>query len=424
MRIIHTSDWHLGQNFYGKSRAAEHRAFFTWLIEQVKAYDVDAVIIAGDVFDTGAPPSYARELYNDVLLSLRDAGCQTVVLAGNHDSVAVLNESRDLLKRLDTQVITTASEQAEHQVLTVKNGAGEPALVICGIPFIRPRDVLQSEAGQSGDDKQQALQQAIAGHYQSVFALAKADAERHQRPLPILATGHLTTVGASTSDSVRDIYIGTLEAFPAQAFPNADYIALGHIHRAQKVGGDEHIRYSGSPIHLSFDELPQQKSINLVSFTDGKLDKVEPLNVPAFQPMQILKGDFEAIEQQLKNLDTKTEDESIWLDIEVTSDEHVTDLQTRIRELAESLPVEILLLRKRKEISSQGLENHHGESLSELSPLDVFQRRLELEAENEKISESRHQRLSDNYRTILDELRLQQSEPADEKLTPQQGSLL
>lgn len=97
MRILHTSDWHLGQNFYSKSRAAEHDAFLTWLLARAQEHEVDAIIVAGDIFDTGSPPSYARELYNRFVVQLQQTGCRLVVLAGNHDSVAMLNESRDIL---------------------------------------------------------------------------------------------------------------------------------------------------------------------------------------------------------------------------------------------------------------------------------------------------------------------------------------
>ncbi len=108
MRILHTSDWHLGQNFYSKSRAAEHQAFLDWLQETAQAHQVDAIIVAGDIFDTGSPPSYARELYNRFVVNLQQTGCHLVVLAGNHDSVATLNESRDILAFLNTTVIASA----------------------------------------------------------------------------------------------------------------------------------------------------------------------------------------------------------------------------------------------------------------------------------------------------------------------------
>ena len=146
----------------------------------------------------------------------------------------------------------------------------QPGAIVCAIPFIRPRDVLQSIAGQSAREKQQSLQDAIHAHYQALFALAEQKRAELGAHLPIIATGHLTTVGASASESVREIYVGALEAFPTAAFPAADYIALGHIHRPQKVGGFEHIRYSGSPIALSFDEARQQQEMLLVDVSSAR----------------------------------------------------------------------------------------------------------------------------------------------------------
>lgn len=108
MRILHTSDWHLGQNFYSKSRAAEHEAFLGWLLETARTHEVDAIIVAGDIFDTGSPPSYARELYNRFVVNLQQTGCHLVIVAGNHDSVATLNESRDILAFLNTTVVASA----------------------------------------------------------------------------------------------------------------------------------------------------------------------------------------------------------------------------------------------------------------------------------------------------------------------------
>lgn len=135
MRIIHTSDWHLGQHFFTKSRAAEHQAFLHWLIEQIKENQVDALIVAGDIFDTGAPPSYARELYNRFVVELQPTNCQLVVLGGNHDSVSTLNESRGLLSYLNTTVISCASSNLDQQVIILKDRQNHPAALLCAIPF-------------------------------------------------------------------------------------------------------------------------------------------------------------------------------------------------------------------------------------------------------------------------------------------------
>lgn len=387
MRLIHTADWHLGQFFYTKSRAPEHEAFLAWLVAQVEQHQIDAVIVAGDVFDTGSPPSYARELYNRFVVELHQTGCQLIILAGNHDSVAMLNESRDLLACLNTRVIAAASEDPAEQVLLLNRRDGQPGAVLCAIPFLRPRDITLSKAGQSGREKQQTLLEAITHHYQRSYAAAVKLRDKADKPLPIVATGHLTTMGVTKSDAVRDIYIGTLDAFPAQAFPPADYIALGHIHRAQRIADTDYIRYSGSPIPLSFDELGREKSVFMVDFAEGKLSKVTPLTVPLFQPMQMIKGSLEEIEQQLAGIQPPEAGQKVWLDIEIVTQSWLNDLQRRVQELTESLPVEVVLLRRSREQRDSIINRQNNETLSELSVQEVFQRRLATEeAEPERIA--------------------------------------
>ncbi|MBV4366005.1 exonuclease subunit SbcD [Erwinia phyllosphaerae] len=382
MRLIHTADWHLGQFFYTKSRAPEHEAFLTWLVAQVELHQVDAVIVAGDVFDTGSPPSYARELYNRFVVRLQQTGCQLIILAGNHDSVAMLNESRELLACLNTRVIAAASEDPADQVLVLNRRDGQPGALLCAIPFLRPRDITLSKAGQSGREKQQTLLEAITHHYQRSYAAATEMRAKLNGTLPIVATGHLTTVGVTKSDAVRDIYIGTLDAFPAQAFPPADYIALGHIHRAQRIADTEHIRYSGSPIPLSFDELGREKSVFMVDFADGQLSQVRPLAVPLFQPMQMIKGSLAEIERQLAAIQPPETGQQVWLDIEIVSQTWLNDLQRHIQELTEKLPVEVVLLRRSREQRDSIINRQNNETLSELSVEEVFQRRLASEEED------------------------------------------
>ncbi len=409
MRLIHTSDWHLGQYFFTKSRAAEHQAFLRWLIEQIEQQQVDALIVAGDLFDTGSPPSYARELYNRFVVELQHTGCQLVVLGGNHDSVATLNESRELLSCLNTTVIANAQSETEQQILVLNQRDGQPGAVLCAIPFLRPRDLLTSRAGESGVQKQQALQEAIADHYQTLYQAACARRDALGLPLPIVATGHLTTVGATTSDSVRDIYIGTLDAFPAQAFPPADYIALGHIHRAQNVAKSEHIRYSGSPIPLSFDELGKAKSVFMVDFSAGVLQQVSALEIPSFQPMQLIKGNLAQIEQQLQQFADYQGELPVWLDIEVATQDYLSDIQRRIQLLADQLPVEVVLLRRSKEQRRQAIEQQDKETLNELSVNEVFERRL---AQEPEMAEERRQRMSQMFQQVVEAVQHNDQEPS------------
>ncbi|PWW08276.1 exonuclease subunit SbcD [Mangrovibacter plantisponsor] len=396
MRILHTSDWHLGQNFYTKSRAPEHAAFLNWLTEMVEQHQVDAVIVAGDIFDTGSPPSYARELYYRFVVQLQATGCTLVVLGGNHDSVATLNESRELLGYLNTWVIASASDTEAPILLPLRNG--EPGAVLCPVPFLRPRDIQVSQSGQSGQQKQQALVGAIHHYYQQGYEAACE--LRGNRKLPIIATGHLTTVGASKSDAVREIYIGTLDAFPASAFPPADYIALGHIHRPQKVTSSEHIRYCGSPIALSFDETNSTKMVLMVDFSEGELSAVTPLPVPVTQPLLMLKGSLESIKQQLEAWRDAPSTPVTWLDIELTTDQYLHDMQKQLQALTADLPVEIVLLRRSREQREKIIANQQKETLSELSTSEVFERRLA----QENLDESQASRLRGLFAETLHRL--------------------
>ncbi len=404
MKILHTSDWHLGQNFFTKSRRSEHQAFIDWLLNQVDEHQIDAVIVAGDVFDTGAPPSYARELYNQFVVSISQRHCSLIVLGGNHDSVSTLKESKSLLACLHTQVVANTSDDLQDQLLTLKNKAGDVGAIVCAVPFVRPRDVMTSRAGESGTEKRQALGDAIKAHYHALYQAAVELRSEHQWQVPIITTGHLTALGVSPSKSVRDIYIGSLDGFAAEGFPPADYIALGHIHRPQIVAKSEHIRYSGSPIPLSFDELKFSKQVVLVEFDGEQRISIEPISVPSFQPMAVLKGSLEEIEVQLSALKDHDDPKPIWLHIEVAVQDYLSDLQQRIQILTEDLNVEVLQLQRARTQKSQALTQEAKETLAELTPQDVFQKRLDLEVFDGEVEEARKARIQTQFAQIVAEV--------------------
>lgn len=388
MRIIHTSDWHLGQYFFTKTRAQEHQQFLDWLLMQIREQQVDAVIVAGDIFDTGSPPSYARELYNRFVVAIRDTQCQLIILGGNHDSVATLNESKSLLACLNTTVIANVRTETPQAPIILYQKNHTPGALLCAIPYLRPRDMINSKSGQSGADKQGALKEAIADYYQRQYQAALDLRKQLNVNIPIIATGHLTTIGASVSDSVREIYIGTLEAFNATLFPPFDYIALGHIHRPQRVNKSGHIRYSGSPIPLSFDESAQQKSVCLIDFEQDKLAEMTLLPIPEFQLLRTLSGSLQEIATQLEKLATQYNemDTTIWLDIEVSTQDYLSDIQNRIQELTQSPLFEVIVLRRARK-QRQALMQNEKETLTELTVYDVFERRLaqhQFETEEDK----------------------------------------
>ncbi|MCG9631126.1 exonuclease subunit SbcD [Vibrio sp. Isolate30] len=405
MKILHTSDWHLGQNFYNKSRKNEHQQFLDWLLQQVDEQSVDAIIVAGDIFDTSTPPSYAREMYNKFVVDCSKLSCQLVMLGGNHDSVSVLKETQQLLKYMGTDVIPNTNEDYASQVLPLKGKSGHVEALVCAIPFIRPRDVLTSQAGVSGVDRQKQLGDAIKHHYASVYQAAVAERENYENStdIPIVATGHLTAMGVQQSDSVRDIYVGNLDGFAADGFPPADYIALGHIHRPQVVAKQEHIRYCGSPIPLSFDELKSTKQVCIVEFEQGKRT-ISQLNVPTFQPLAEIKGDLSSIETQLNQYIGLDADQSVWLSIEVQAQDYLSDLQERISRLAQDLNVEVLQLRRAREKRNQTLNQESAETLSELSPMEVFEKRIALEDFESDTEKARLERMTVTFKQVMTEV--------------------
>lgn len=443
MKVLHTSDWHLGQNFYGKSRAAEHQHFINWLLSQVDTRQIDLVIVAGDIFDTGTPPSYAREMYFNFVVELHKLDCQLLIIAGNHDSVAVLSEAKQVLKPLGCHVVSQANQADDDMVFAVNNRAGEPAAVICALPYIRPRDVLMSKAGQSSQEKQQDLQQAITARYSGLYERAQQLADElatDKQALPIIGTGHLTVVGAKTTESVRDLYIGTLDAYPAILMPAFDYLALGHIHQPQKIAKTEHIRYCGSPIALSFDEAKQTKTVLLANFEQGRLTQVKSISIPIYQRLAMVKTDLAnlvadvsaELEQQSQtdsleradSLEQANSPEQVnsfeqatttWLDIELSASDYLSDLQSRLNQLLADFSVEILLVRRSKQARKAMTQTSSKLVLSELSLEEVFSSKLdELELETEPSSEpcseqntSKRAVLSDAFNQVVAQVREQ-----------------
>ncbi len=405
MRILHTSDWHLGQSFMNHSREREHTVLIDWLLDQVDAQSVDAVLVAGDIFDTGTPPSYARALYYRLIAQLHQRKVALLLLGGNHDSVSVLGESSPLMHHLNTTVIASTGDAAQHVVTLPGRGSATPGCIVCALPFIRPRDVQQSQAGQSAQDKQRSLQAAIQDTYAQVFAAAQAQQAAHENAhglrLPIIATGHLTTVGASSNESVREIYVGALEAFPTNAFPPADYIALGHIHKPQKVGGLEHIRYSGSPIALGFDEARQSKEVLLVDVNASGLQAVTPLPTPVCQVLASVSGNLSSLPAALKTLSAQgTPEHPVWLEVTVQEDDYLPDLAPRIEAMVQALPLQVLRVKRQRSTAMPQLFADTGESLDELSPTEVFARRLA----QETLEPALGQALTTRYAQVLRQL--------------------
>ena len=283
LKIIHTADWHLGQSFFGYDRQPEHTAFLKWLAETVADRQIDVLLIAGDVFDVANPSASAQRQFYHFLkeINLANPGLQVVVVAGNHDSAARLEAPNPLLEELGIAVVGVVKRNESGEIdfnsllLPLRHRDGSVQAYCMAVPFLRQGDYPPT------DQKDQntyvaGVERMYRGLYE--FAMEKAGTE-----LPLVAMGHLHVLGAELSDDDRSerVIMGGLESVTSDSFPRElAYTALGHIHKAQKVGGREEVRYSGSPLPMSFSETNYRHQVVLVTLDGRTPASIEPLIIP------------------------------------------------------------------------------------------------------------------------------------------------
>lgn len=293
MRLLHTSDWHLGQTLHNFDRTYEHTCFLDWLVETLAAEEIDVLLIAGDIFDNANPSAAAhRQLYRFLQQAkAKVPHLQVVVIAGNHDSPGRLEAPTPLLEAHGTVVVGNVGRtpdgaiDLERLLVPLRDRAGKVAAWCLAIPFLRPGDVPRAVL----DAEETALDPYLHGTtllYRQAFALAQSRCTGGEA---IVAMGHCHMVdGQSSQDSERRIVIGGTEALPATMFdPQVAYVALGHLHLAQKVGGHEHRRYCGSPLPLSFSEVGYQHQVLRIDLDGAQVQAVTPLLVP--RAVQLLR---------------------------------------------------------------------------------------------------------------------------------------
>ena len=382
MKVLHTSDWHLGRALYGRKRYEEFEAFLAWLVETIQKNSIAALLVAGDVFDTSTPSNRAQELYYRFLCRVAVSSCRhVVVVAGNHDSPSFLNAPRELLKALDVHVVASSTSSPEDEVLVLRNEQDVPELIVCAVPYLRDRDIRVAEAGESVEDKERKIIDGIRTHYADIAALAEQKRDELEVDVPIVAMGHLFTAGGQTvdGDGVRELYVGSLAHVTAGIFPASfDYLALGHLHVPQKVSGSETMRYSGSPLSMGFGEAKQQKSVCQVVFGQGEdhitTASVQLIDVPVFQKLERIEGDWERISSRIIELSAVSSQG--WLEVIYEGDEVISDLRERLEAAISGTQMEILRIRNNRVISRVLGQIHAEETLDDLDVNDVFERCL------------------------------------------------
>ncbi|WP_426193350.1 exonuclease SbcCD subunit D C-terminal domain-containing protein [Massilia sp. DWR3-1-1] len=387
MRLLHTSDWHLGQTLHGYDRSYEHQQFLDWLLDTLVAEQVDALLIAGDIFDTANPSSAAqKQLYRFLQQARRRVpALDIVVIAGNHDSPGRLEAPGPLLEDHGTTVIghvlrgADGAIDVERMVVPLHDRAGAVAAWCLAIPFLRPGDVPRGT-----DSAADPYLDGIALLYRQAYALAAA---RRAPGQSIVAMGHCHMVdGQASLESERRIVIGGAEALPAAVFDAAiAYAALGHLHLAQRVGHSDARRYSGSPLPLSFAEVGYRHQVLRVDLADGAA-VVEPISVPRAVELMRLPATpqpLEAVLLALAALDLPALplQRQPFLEVRVLLDAPEPGLRARIENALAGKPVRLAKIEPtRKHVAGSGDDGAAAlslDQLAQLQPDDIFRRLYE-----------------------------------------------
>ncbi|MGW7366485.1 exonuclease SbcCD subunit D [Streptomyces sp. NPDC054841] len=280
MRFLHTSDWHLGRSFHRVSLLDAQAAFLDHLVATVRERDVDAVLVAGDVYDRAVPPLAAVELFDDALHRLAGVGVPTVMISGNHDSARRLGVGAGLIERAGIHLRTDPAGCGTPVVLTDEHGE----VAFYGLPYLEPALVRDE------------FRTATSGH-EAVLGAAmqrvRADLAGRAPGTRSVVLAHAFVVGGEPSDSERDITVGGVAAVPAGVFDGVDYAALGHLHGCQTI--TERVRYSGSPLAYSFSEAGHRKTMWLVDLGPGGEIEAERLDCPVPRPLARIHGRLEEL---------------------------------------------------------------------------------------------------------------------------------
>ncbi len=382
LRVVHTADWHLGKPLADLDRTEDFRRFLAFLLETLIATQVDALLVAGDVFDGATPPKAAERLYYDFLSALyRETSCEAVITAGNHDSPSQLEAPKTLLGVLRTRVTATVPADKAEWLIPLPS-AENAALVVAAVPFLRERDLRTGRLGQSAAEIERDLREGIRARYRET---AEAAADWTRRGVPLLAMGHLTALGSAVSESEREIHVGGLGQVGADAFPGEfSYVALGHLHRPQSVGGLDHIRYSGSPLALSFGEVADAKELRLLDFEDGALRSSVALPVPQPRTLAVLKTPAAGLKTALADFQPQPSELTPWVEVVVEGGLPGAELYEEVQELAKGRPFQVVKVSAENAAARPGLELTDRQADQEAEdllsdPKAVFQRRLDAE---------------------------------------------
>ena len=378
MRLFHTSDWHLGQSLHGQERDFEHACFLDWLLARLAERQPNVLLIAGDIFETVNPPVKAQERLYDFIVNAHEQQphLTIVMIAGNHDSGSRIELPAPLMRRLRTHALgrvvwlDDGQLDSERLLIPLPNAHGEVAAWCLALPFLRPAEVTGTTLG---DD----YIKGIAHVHERLIAAAEL---KRQPGQALIAISHAHMAGGSVSvDSERSLIIGSAEALPASLFgANISYVALGHLHKPQQVNGESRIRYSGSPIPLSFSEIQYPHQVLEIECDGERLVSVEPHLIP--RAVDLIRLGPAPLAEVLTQLAEQPDVDLLadltrqpWLEVRVILDEPQPDLRQQIETALQNKAVRLVRIGA-EYAGSRSADEQDGPliELDQLSPQELF----------------------------------------------------
>ncbi|OCB78804.1 exonuclease subunit SbcD [Flavobacterium crassostreae] len=384
IKILHTADWHIGKQLLKTDFAKDMDLFLDWLLDCIQQNNITILLMSGDLFDQANPSQAAMAQYYGFLKRLLPLNCKIVLTGGNHDSPQVLNAPKELLEILDIKVVGGVPENLADLFLEVS--LGNQKVVLAAVPFLRDKDIRNAAPGESYEDKVALTKDGIANY----FAKVTTHYNTYYNKIPFVVMAHLYAQGASVSDSEREIQIGNQAGVAASVFgEEPHYVALGHIHRPQMVG-KPNIRYSGSPIALSFSEKKDIKEVVILELIEDNFT-INTLAVPKFRKLVSLKGTIEEVTQKIASYST----DSVLTDLAELIIEEETENIAHIKALEDLLTSEpndeLQILKgsitfKNTVLGTSKLLSK-GEAINDFLPVQLFEKRIQQDQSIEDATE-------------------------------------
>lgn len=377
MKFLHTADWHLGKVLHRHEINPEIGLFFDWLEKIIIDEKVDVLLISGDIFDLANPSNKDLKLYYHFLYRLSALKIKTIITGGNHDSVSLLNAPAQLLDTMNIHVIGGVPEDFENQIIPITNKNGDIAAIVLAVPFLRERDLKVSISADQEKTKTDTTATAIKSHYDRLVDLSL---EKYGTGIPLIAMGHLFMQGAITSESEREIHVGNLQGIDGEmVHSQIDYMALGHIHKPQRISKQDHIRYSGSPVYLDFSEAGYEKVVISVDFNDGKC-AIHPIKIPVFRQLLRLRGSWSEIKDALHKY-RNPYDLITYVEIDVFEDVYNISINYEVETFKEHQNTDYKIIKSKITLPGNVLKDqeYNDRWAASFTPNDMINRRLDIE---------------------------------------------